>query len=194
MLEKFRRTVSFEKFYKDGKGFKSSDNKTYYISYIEFLRYFENITELTKHDLIIGINFVYGWMPTIFDFCSNKFDEALIVLNKAKKGNIPTAEELEILKRLLNNSLVGTSKLLHFINPGKFAIWDSKVYKYITGDVAHQNRIGKCESYLAFLEFCKELTQNEMYDNVHKHICDQVGYEMSRFRTAELIMFSTKNN
>jgi len=193
MIEKFRKTVPFDKFSKAGLNFKASENKTYYISYTEFLNYFKNTTEITKHNLIIGINFVYGWMPTIFDFCTNNFDDALTILNSAKQGNIPSVKELEILKSLLNNSLVGTSKLLHFINPNKFAIWDSKVYYYLTGNVAHHNRIGKCESYLAYLKFCNELTQRKEYDEVHERICHEVRYPMSRLRTAELIMFSTKD-
>src|ERR1035437_838395 len=194
MIEKFRSTVSFDKFIQDGKSFKASDNKTYYISYTEFLEYFKNSTEISKHNLIIGINFVYGWMPTIFDFSTENFDDTLLILNSAKQGHIPSVEKLETLKRLLNNSLVGTSKLLHFINPEKFSIWDSKVYYYLTKDVAHQYRIGNSKSYLSYLDFCNELTQRKEYNEVHEYICEQVGYPMSKLRTAELIMFSTKDN
>jgi hypothetical protein len=37
-------------------------------------------------------------MPTIFDFRSKNFNEAVLILNNAKKGQIPTSKELEILK------------------------------------------------------------------------------------------------
>jgi len=191
MIEKFKSTVSFDKFIQDGKNFKASDNKTYYISYIEFLEYFKNTNEITKHNLIIGINFAYGWMPTIFDFCNDDFDNVLQILNRAKQNIIPSKNELDTLKGLLNHSLVGTSKLLHFINPECFAIWDSKVYKYLTKNNANQNSISKSESYLAYLKFCKELTEREEYEEIHNHVWNQVGYEMTKFRTAELIMFST---
>ena len=194
MIEKFRSTVSFDEFIQDGKSFKVSDKKTYYISYIEFLEYFKNTNEITKHNLIIGINFVYGWMPTIFDFCNNDFDNVLKILNRAKQNIIPSKDELDSLKGLLNHSLVGTSKLLHFINPECFAIWDSKVYKYLTKNNANQNSISKSESYLPYLEFCKELTERKEYENIHRKICDAVEYEMTKFRTAELIMFTTINN
>ena len=193
MIEKFRGSVPFDKFNKDGMKFRASENKAYYTSYIDFIEYFKNTTEITKHNLIIGISFAYSWMPTIFDFRSDSFDEALPILNRAKLGNIPSNSELETLKGLFNNSLVGTSKLLHFINPEKFAIWDSKVYFYLTKNVAHNNRIGNCKSYLCYLEFCKELTQRKEYDEVHELICKQVDYPMSRLRTAELIMFSFKD-
>ena len=52
--------------------------------------------------LIIGINFTYGWMPTILDFRSKNFEEALEILNKAKNCIIPSVENLEILKGLFN--------------------------------------------------------------------------------------------
>ena len=121
------------------------------------------------------------------------------ILNKAKSGQLPlTKEDLDILKETLDHSLIGVSKLLHFINPEAFAIWDSKVYNYLMGlpekeKVSHY-KTEKAESYLDYLDFCKELTQREEYEEIHNHICKEVEYPMSKFRTAELIMFSTKND
>lgn len=197
MLDKFKSHVSIDKFLQDCDNFKA-DEQTYYKSYPEFLQYFNAITTITKHNLVISINFVYGWMPTIFDFRSEDFDKAVEILNNAKKGVIPTVKQLETLKGLFNNSLVGTTKLLHFINPEKFAIWDSRVYRYLTGEEAYNHRIGNCESYLTFLTFCNFLIQRKEYDKVHNSICKKIGYSMSKFRTAELIMYrngaGTKGN
>ncbi len=180
--------VSLEKFLKDGDEFKANTRPDD-ISYIEFLRYFNDIDVITKHNLVIGINFTYGWMPTIFEFRSNNFDEAIEILNKAKKGTIPTLDQIKVLKGLLNNSLVGTSKLLHFINPQIFAIWDSRVYRYLTGKEPYDNRIGNAEAYLLYLNFCKYLTSEHAYDKVHASIIKKVGFSMTKFRTAELIMY-----
>ena len=188
MLEKFKNRITIEKFLQDCNNYKVK-KQTYDISYLEFLKYFNNIETITKHHLIIGINFTYGWMPTIFDFRSENFEEALDILNKAKSGVVPTVEQLKILKGLFNNSLVGATKLLHFINPEKFAIWDSRVYNYLTGDNAYNHRIGNCESYLSFLTFCTYLTNDKNYEKVHNEICKKLGYQMTKFRTAELIMY-----
>ena len=149
------------------------------------------IRTITKHNLIIGINFTYGWMPTIFEFCSDNFDESLNILNRAKKGEIPKIEQLGILRNLFNNSLVGTSKLLHFINPEIFAIWDSRVYRYLTGKSAHGYRINDYEAYLSYLEFCDYLIKQPDFERVHRVICNLIGYPMTKFRTAELVMYST---
>ena len=115
MIDKFKNHVSIDKFFQDCKSFKV-DKQTYDVSYPEFLKYFYDIKVITKHNLVIGINFTYGWMPTIFDFRSDNFDEAIEILNNAKKGLTLTVAQLESLKGLFNNSLVGTTKLLHFIN------------------------------------------------------------------------------
>ncbi|MBN8701650.1 MAG: hypothetical protein J0M08_01165 [Bacteroidetes bacterium] len=211
MLEEFKKNITPQKFLKDCNEFKVEEKKTYYISYPEFIKYFQNLTEpIDKHNLIIGINFTYGWMPTILDFCSNRFEEAIQILNRAKEGKRPSVEELEILKELFNNSLVGTSKLLHFINPEKFAIWDSRVYRYLTkGQEPYQNRIGNAKVFLDYLTFCDSITQLKEYENVHKSICEKLGKlekranNMTKYRTVELIMYHnggkiqkkvTKNN
>lgn len=188
MLDKFKSHVFIDKFLQDCDNFKV-DKQTYDVSYPAFLKYFSDIKTITKHDLVIGINFTYGWMPTIFNFRSDNFDEAIEILNNAKKGLILTVKQLEILKGLFNNSLVGTTKLLHFINPDKFAIWDSRVYHYLTGESAYNHRIGNCEAYFSFLTFCEYLTQRKEYEEIHNSICRKLGYSMTKFRTVELIMY-----
>lgn len=188
MINKFIKHVPLSKFDTDCSTY-SKEKQNYDISYPEFVKYFADRETITKHELIIGINFIYGWMPTIFDFRSMKFDEAIIILNNAKKGIIPTLEELQLLKALFNNSLVGTTKLLHFINPELFAIWDSRVYRYLTGEEAYNHRIGDCTTYIVYLSFCNMLISRSEYVALHKTICDKMGYSMSKLRTAELIMY-----
>ena len=188
MLENFKNKFLFDKFLQDCNQYKVQ-KQTYDVSYFEFLEYFKNVEIISKHHLIISINFTYGWMPTIFDFRSDKFDEAIIILNDAKNGIIPTVKQLEILKCLFNNSLVGTSKLLHFIDPEIFAILDSRVYRYITGKEPYNHRIGSCEAYLSFLAFFEYLTTQKVYEEVHDLICQKFGKSMTKYRTAELIMY-----
>ncbi len=192
MVDKFKNHVSIDNFLNDCKSFKV-DKQTYDISYPEFLKYFSDIKTITKHNLVIGINFTYGWMPTIFDFRSENIDKSIVkaveILNNAKNGITPNIPEFKTLKSLFNNSLVGTTKLLHFINPEIFAIWDSRVYNYLTGEIAYNHRIGNCESYLSFLTFCKYLTERDEYEELHNSICKKLGYPMTKFRTVEMIMY-----
>lgn len=189
MKDSFKIQVAPSKFFRDGRT-TMVDNRSDSISYTEFLKYFSGVGEIKLHHLIIGINFVYGWMPTIFHFRSEEFSSALQVLNEAKQGNVPNKVQLEQLKSLFNNSLVGSSKLLHFINPNIFAIWDSRVYRYLTEKEPNNNSIGNCEAYSSYLDFCDKITNMPEYESIHQDIEKKVGYQMTKFRTAELVMYT----
>ncbi len=189
MIDTFKQNISLEKFFADCTNFEIQ-RKSDFVSYPHFLNYFSDLKNITQHNLIIGINFTYGWMPTIFDFRSDNFEEAVTILNKAKNDITPSADELLLLKGLLNNSLVGTAKLLHFINPNIFAIWDSRVYRYLTGKEPHDNRIGDCNTYLDYLKFCDFLTKQKDFNALQKIIEKKIEYSMTPFRTAELVMYS----
>lgn len=189
MIDTFKQNIPLDKFFRDGTNFvikRQSD----YLSYPDFLKYFSDLKTITRHNLTIGINFTYGWMPTIFDFRSDNFDSALDILNEVKSGTKSTTDNLVLLKGLLNNSLVGTTKLLHFINPDNFAIWDSRVYRYLTDKEPYDNRIGNCKTYLDYLVFCDYLTKQKEFNSLQKSVEKQVGYPMTAYRVAELVMYS----
>ena len=189
MINTFKENIPLDKFLRDITNFEIK-RKSDYLSYPEFLKYFSDLRIITRHNLTIGINFTYGWMPTIFDFRSDNFDEAIDILNDAKKGNKLTIDNLVLLKGLFNNSLVGTTKLLHFINPNNFAIWDSRVYRYLTGKEPYDQRIGNCNTYLDYLAFCDYLTRHKEFRSLQKSVEDQVGYSMTPLRIAELVMYT----
>lgn len=112
---------------------KQDPSHTYHKSYRYFVSFFSDKHYLAEADLIIGASFTYGWMPTILNFKSNEFDSAVTIINKAKGPQRISDDELVLLKSLVNNSLVGVSKLLHFVNPHVYAIWDSRVCTLLTG-------------------------------------------------------------
>lgn len=194
MYELFKQTTSIERLQSDEERITIDPKNSYLKSYPEFLTYFSKIEKLEKHNVIIGIGFTYSWMPTIFDYRSTNIDEDLNsvteILNKIKQGYIPIKSDLDFLKRCFNNSLVGTSKLLHFINPKDFAIWDSRVYRYLTNTQPHSYRLENSSAYLEYLKFCKDMTEDERYDNIYKSILSKIGYDISKLRSIELIMFS----
>jgi hypothetical protein len=189
MIATFKQNIPLDKFFEDGNNFEIK-RQSDYISYPEFLKYFSDLKTITRHNLTIGINFTYGWMPTIFDFRSDNFEEALQILNEVKSGCKLTVDNLVILKGLLNNSLVGTTKLLHFIQPDNFAIWDSRVYRYLTSKEPYDNRIGNSNTYLDYLKFCAYLIKQNDFNSLKKNIESKVGYSMTELRVAELVMYS----
>jgi hypothetical protein len=192
-IKAYHENVTLEKFRRDEEKFEykseSSNLSSYLLSYPEFLKYFRNLQEITKHHLVIGINFTYGWMPTICEINFCKINEVLVILNSAKQGQIPGENDLRVLKECINNSLVGVSKLLHFINPTKFAIWDSRVFRYLTHQEPHTYRLENFSSYLYYLEFCDFISKANDFEAIHDSLSKKIGYEMTHFRTIELIMF-----
>ncbi len=95
---------------------------------------FANWKRVNWDNAVVGLHIVYGWMPTIPKFkkvtksrIEQKKVERLFNLARCKKL---TADEIDELKeKLINNSVVGTSKFLHLLAPKKYAIWDKRVAK-----------------------------------------------------------------
>jgi hypothetical protein len=170
---------------------ENPDN-TYHKSYRYFVEYFSGKTELNELDLVVGANFTYGWMPTILNFKSNEFEAAVVVLNKAKKTKRITDEEVMLLKGLINNSLVGVSKLLHFINPDVYAIWDSRVCKFLTGK-SYKQKIEKTSLFWSYLDLCQRIRKDPHFKPIHESFIKKIGYEVSPMRTLEQIMFINSN-
>lgn len=174
--------------------FKTIGNLTYDKSYIYFLKYFENKDKLTEEDLIISANFTYGWMPTILNFKNSNFNECVDILNISKTKNRLEKIEIENLKRLINNSLVGTSKLLHFINPDKYAIWDSRVCRFLSENT-HKYFIEKTDIFFEYLDICDNLTSHDDYQLfVHQKYIDVIGHNATKMKSVEQIMFLSSRN
>jgi hypothetical protein len=110
-------------------------NEWFILSYQSFLNYPLNNSE----DLIRLIAFAYSWMPTMIKFKSvfdNNIEDVIQAINLFR--NIKDVESFEMLEstikdvltkmtKLINNSIVGTSKVLHFNNPQLFPIIDRRV-------------------------------------------------------------------
>lgn len=167
------------------------EQSSYLISYPVFVDFFSKEEELLEKDLIIGIHFTYGWMPTILEFKTDKFKEAVTILNKVKTDKNLETLEYDLLKGLFNNSIVGTSKLLHFINPKKYAIWDSRVCKCINKYTSLQLKPNKVADYEKYLELLNRIEQSLALRNsdFHKNTNKQIGYEVTVYRAIELVLF-----
>lgn len=172
----------------DRSGCLENMNDHYNKSYYHFVEYFKDKQEITEHDLVIGANFSYGWMPTILNFKSEDFDKSVLILNEAKKSERILDDQLITLKQLINNSLVGVSKLLHFVNPNVYAIWDSRVCKFLTG-ASRWDKVQNPELFWSYLDLCKRVSLDKGFDPVHKKHKKQVGFDMTPMRTIEQIMF-----
>lgn len=83
----------------------------------------------TEKDLTILVALAYSWMPTIPKMNSglNWQDCEKALSNLKEKEECALKEIMELLVPIINNSIVGTSKALHFVYPTQVPIIDSNV-------------------------------------------------------------------
>ena len=169
--------------------FKSTE-ENYLLSYPYFLNYFQNLESINLENLVIGISFTYSWMPTILKALNLKnTEEVLFILNEVKKGKLIDEQQLTTLKTTFNNSLVGTSKLLHFINPKQYAIWDSRVFRFLNDVEPHKYRLEKPRAYIEYLKLIEELKNEKVFTAFFELMKQKVGYDITEYRALELAFF-----
>lgn len=169
--------------------FKSTE-ENYLLSYPYFLNYFQNLESINLENLVIGISFTYSWMPTILKALNLKNTEKVVfILNEVKKGKLIDEQQLTTLKTTFNNSLVGTSKLLHFINPKQYAIWDSRVFRFLNNVEPHKYRLEKPRAYIEYLKLIEELKNEKAFTAFFELMKQKVGYDITEYRALELAFF-----
>lgn len=166
-------------------------SNTYIITYPYIVDYFAGCNPLTAKDLLCGALMVYGWMPTTLKSITSgkSLVELTAMLNDVRRRGSITDDELGRVTGLTNNSLVGASKLLHFLAPDQFAIWDSKVYAFIHGRHPHPYQVQSTAKYREYLSTLEELCSRAEFPAFHESINSKIGYPVSPFRASEIVMF-----
>lgn len=166
---------------------------SYIVSYPHLLSYFSAKTAFDATDLIRGAHMVYGWMPTILDLYPEPpnldLTAGAALLTKAKSVGALSDDEISCLARLVNNSLVGASKLLHFVAPSQFAIWDSKIYTFVFEKKAYNYRMNEVVLYRKYLAIISAIQSDSRFEAFHASVNSKIGYTVSPFRAIELVMF-----
>lgn len=184
------KNLTFNNISNDVENILKSADDSYVQVYPEFINYFENLDTIEKHHLVIASHFIYGWMPTIITLKTEKEKQVLTILNKVKSRVEIDVNELNILKKCINNSLVGVSKLLHFINPKDYAIWDSRIFRYLT-EQKSTSGIQKPEIFIEYLAGVKRISKNKNFKKLHIEIEKSFSYRISPMRAIEYVMFET---
>lgn len=163
----------------------------YLIAYSVFINYFSSIDKITANELIIGAHLVYGWMPTILTLGKNDLVCSCEALNRVKAGELLQLEDLIRLQEIVNNSVVGLSKLLHFIRPDRYPIWDSNVASFVSQGPYPQHKINDARYYMHFITYCQQIINAPGYEPIHQLLMNQLGGSpMSRLRSLDIIMFT----
>jgi hypothetical protein len=115
--------------------------------------------------------------------------QAAALLESARTQGTISDEHLGALVRVVNNSLVGTSKLLHFVRPDIFPIWDSNIYAFVFEEEPHDYRVKKIANFREFVRRVNAIRSDERFRDFYASVNLKVGYEVSEPRAVELVMF-----
>ena len=184
-------TIPLERVLTDAFDCNYNEDESANISYIHFLKYFEGTEKVTQHELIIGASFTYSWMRRglAFKFCENLGNVAAY-LDAVRLDNDLDSTALSMIKEVVNRSIVGTSKLLHFVNPERYPIIDNWVDTYLYSTPSY-DRHNDVDHYMSYTCACRRAVQDERFKAVHQHVSKSLGFEVTALRALELIMFLT---
>ena len=161
-----------------------------YIKSYKCIEDFFKVSIIDENSVIQGAHMVYGWMPTILNICKPDSDTQKVLVSLEKLSENPNDFDLDIIKKFMNNSTVGASKLLHFKYPEKYPIWDSKICNIITEKSYHE-KVQKITNYIQYYEAIHNLIKKlpENLENFKKGFEEKFKYKISDVRAAELIIF-----
>lgn len=103
--------------------------------------------------------------------------KVLFLLNAVKSGHILKVNELETLKKSVQNVFIGLSKLLHFNHPKESAIYKPIIFSYRTENKS-SCEIDKPQHHLDYINEIKSISKNKEYETLHDLISRNFEYNI----------------
>ena len=186
------------------KELKNESKSTYNFSYPYLLNYFDRIKkDSTSQWLICGSSMVYSWMPTIlnFNFEQGRIDHATNSLKEIKKlvNNKPFDFNrfeplLNPIVTVINNSIVGVSKFLHFSYPEIFPIWDSRVERAFSGKPNNYHQVKSIKNYIQYSKSIHKVVDEKKNDWIANELFNDSNNNLSPIRKIESMLFLLGKN
>lgn len=138
----------------------------------------------------------YGWMPRVVRINPMYVESALDAVNQALEVQCNTVSEVDItcIGNTLH-SLVGASKVLHFVNPAVFPIWDSRIEGLRLGRKPSQNHMDNPANLSSYICNVHEILQEEKFPEFYREFqaaferrliaCNISPYKVSEVRAVE---------
>lgn len=132
---------------------------------------------------------VYGWMPTILKSYDFEGKSNALIFQALDIQDVLEAHAFiqKFTSSPVNNSMVGLSKVLHFINPEFFPIWDRRVAKHF--GIHSHSQIQRIENYLQYMKFVEAHAEHLVVRQVQKTFLEKTKVHISTTRACEFILF-----
>lgn len=171
-------------------------------SYPHLLRFAAKLEDDEDGTNVIGLaQAVYGWMPTMLKQVKlDSFGTEKSNIFARIRGITSFGDAIRFLERSedqgskqppINNSWVGTSKFLHFVNPNFFPIWDSRIARQF--GLKHKYQIEKIENYIDYIKFVEQATNHPNCEELREEFRDQFEFvgrsDLSKSRVVEYLLY-----
>jgi hypothetical protein len=176
----------FDEFFSSALAIESYAPHSLHFSYNIFLDYFSKPRSPTE--VYAAAYMVYGWMPTMLRL-KGPTEQILFLYEHSARLQV-TPNILSECSKTMNNSVVGSSKFMHFIQPTYYPIWDSRVYRALFSQQPHPYRVEDPSLYFDYLELVHQLCKDPRFLRLHQRVQDEAGYPLSGCRVAELCLYA----
>lgn len=178
-------------------------DNSYLRSYPYLVAHVAALGRLDEGAFTTTAHLAYGWMPTVLHLHANAIAAALPCVERARQGEVLTVAEVQQIAAAVNRSVVGTSKVLHFVNPALYPIWDRRVYRFYhrTPDgrpaAGHFYQVNDAAAYYAYADVCRQVVRLPGFASIHGAVSAQfqplpgyAGFQVTPLRALEYVMFS----
>ena len=165
----------------------------YFNSYLYILSHLKaQKGNLNPESTMVAICLIYSWMPRVPHKVVIKDNDVIKLLNKAYHStyeNKLSEQEIETIQFSINNSMVGTSKILHFINPNVYPMWDSNIAKIVKSEKDKSEK--EVLNYLNYQNACLKLSDDDCNECI-KNFNSEKFNGLSKLRKIDMALFSLK--
>ena len=176
---------------------KQSPNNQLLTTYGPLLEFAQRTKSKFDKAMLIGLaHMAYGWMPTMIQNIALE-GKPSEWKKQITKGCIDSSFLYDVT-RLTNDSIVGASKLLHFINPKLYPIYDSRVYKAILGEEKH-NLSKDIDNYISYTNKLRTLVTDRKnitkISRIEKELVRKnfIPVKCSKIRVLEVCLYASAN-
>lgn len=176
------------------------EDSSYHVSYKRFIKYLAKKADLTEEKLISAAGMAYSWMPTTINIQKELIPGSYSAVKRlVEDSDSVTDKDIKKASEFLSGSVVGISKVLHFLDPENFPIYDTGIYCFIyrKSNRPSYSTVNRARRYVRYCENVRSLSKDkEVQKLVKKDVVDGIkhkynyDFNISYIRAIEVAMFA----